>query len=247
MVYLNDISFPLLNIPGLSVAMFKNGDFTVVPFEASLNPELSLFLPNISFSLLVASNFLIPVEFTGGAWVEKTDGTGAIKPAELQFNGLGLKADLDGNFEMELSPSASIALDSIRLGNTDIVLEFSGITPYFSSKQSTPPYLPIGFKGVHIEEALMHFPAFWLHDQSNSSGVIKGRNLIIGSGGFSGSISMESIDPTDPNPPIIQTTVGNNGFNIRLTAFNLTRANACQTNSHFFLWHPEKPKPTTIN
>jgi hypothetical protein len=51
---------------------------------------------------------------------------------------------------------------------------------------------PEDFTGVFVQEAEIFFPSFWNHDSSNSTAVIKGRNLIIGTGGLSGLISLES-------------------------------------------------------
>ena len=85
-----------------------------------------------------------------------------------------------------------------RLGNTGLIVHFTRLKLDLSKTsniiEATRDGRPDDFMGVFAEEASIVFPQFWNHDQSNSTAIIKGRNLIIGKGGISGLISLEGTD-----------------------------------------------------
>ena len=219
LIVLTDISFPFFGITGMSVALLNEAGYTILPFECSTSPVFSLSLPNISVSFLMQYDFLVPVELIGGVWTPITDVDGIPKAVELRLDTIGIDFSLTGDFSIGLNPSSAISLNNIQLGNTGIVIELDNITPYFSTNQSLPNYAPPGFKGVSIENASMQFPAFWNHDVANSTAVVKGRNLLLGTGGLSGTLGLEAITTGDPNP-LIKANLG--GFAIELNAFDIT-------------------------
>ncbi|MCX6312075.1 MAG: hypothetical protein NT084_10630 [Bacteroidetes bacterium] len=82
---------------------------------------------------------------------------------------------------------------------------------------------PADFKGVYIKEGTIGFPAFWNHDPSAngpSTGEIKARNLLCGTGGISGTLSLEAKQNVN-TAPLIQAKFGS-GFSIELDAFDIT-------------------------
>src|SRR3954468_23030573 len=78
---------------------------------------------------------------------------------------------------------------------------------------------PVDFVGVYINDATISFPAAWNHD-SASTGVIKGRNLLIGTGGLSGTLALEAITTGNP-APLVKCKFGQN-FSISLDKFSIT-------------------------
>ena len=78
---------------------------------------------------------------------------------------------------------------------------------------------PVDFVGVYIDDATISFPAFWKHDP-NSTGVIKGTNLLLGTGGTSGTLSLQAQDGVDP-APLIACKFGD-GFAASLDKFKIT-------------------------
>lgn len=69
---------------------------------------------------------------------------------------------------------------------------------------------PSDFVGAYITEANIGLPVYWSDDSSKTSTAqIKANNLLIGTGGVSGTLTMEAIDPNDPNPPLIYKKLGN--------------------------------------
>ncbi len=79
---------------------------------------------------------------------------------------------------------------------------------------------PADFVGVYIDDATISFPAFWNHDAVGSTGIIRGRDLLIGTGGFSGTLSLEAVTAGDPSP-VVKVKFGDN-FSISLDTFSLT-------------------------
>lgn len=78
---------------------------------------------------------------------------------------------------------------------------------------------PADFIGVYIAEASISFPASWNHDPG-STGIVRGRDLIIGTGGFSGTLSLEAVTAGNPSP-VVKLKFGDN-FSVSLDAFSIT-------------------------
>lgn len=79
---------------------------------------------------------------------------------------------------------------------------------------------PADFVGVYINDATISFPAFWNHDAGGSTGIIRGRDLLMGTGGFSGTLGLEAISAGTP-VPIVKVKFGDD-FSISLDAFSIT-------------------------
>lgn len=58
--------------------------------------------------------------------------------------------------------------------------------------------------GLYIQEATINFPLFWNPDSDTSTGIIRGKRLLIGSGGITGVIQLEALSQPGggsyPNP-----------------------------------------------
>jgi hypothetical protein len=78
---------------------------------------------------------------------------------------------------------------------------------------------PPDFVGVYISDATISFPAAWNHD-STSTGVIKGKNLLIGTGGISGTLGLEAVSAGNP-APVVEFKFGKD-FSISLDKFSIT-------------------------
>src|SRR5680860_571067 len=67
--------------------------------------------------------------------------------------------------------------------------------------EATADGRPNDFMGVYIQDGIIGFPQFWNHDDSNSTGQIVARNLLVGTGGISGTLGLEA--KTAGNPSLI--------------------------------------------
>ncbi len=108
--------------------------------------------------------------------------------------------------------------------NSDFTLELHQMKLDLSRTKNIPEAIadgrPLDFVGVYVQDATIGFPAFWNHDAANSTGVIKARNLLIGTGGFSGTLALEPV-AEDDSSPLIKVRFGEN-FSISLDAFSIT-------------------------
>jgi hypothetical protein len=211
LVYLDDFSFEI--ITGISIAFFNEDYLTVLPFIVEMVPQFKLTIPLLSLSLLIEYDFLTPVQWINNQWVVKEG------PVELKFQSLGLTFELDKKIELNTSNNPIITLDAIQLGSTGLIVQLEGITPCFSEHQ-TIPGVPPNFEGVVINNATLCFPASLVLDNANSTGVVKGSNLLIGSTGFSGIVSLTKIDPGSPGPALLKFNIGK--AEMTITEFSLT-------------------------
>ncbi|HEX5733178.1 MAG TPA: hypothetical protein VF131_10110 [Blastocatellia bacterium] len=85
--------------------------------------------------------------------------------------------------------------------------------------EATADGRPLDFVGVYVKDGTISFPAFWNQDP-DSTGIIKARKLLVGTGGFSGTFSMEAKDGNDP-APLVKIKFGKD-FSISLDAFSIT-------------------------
>ncbi|MEM0998576.1 MAG: hypothetical protein AAGN35_16075 [Bacteroidota bacterium] len=217
-VYLKDIAFDFPLVENLQVAFLNSGTVTVLDFELELRPDLYLRLPNLNFSLLYQSNFLYPVEQVGQEWVRQMVGNQP-KPVEVNFGGISLTLEGE-DIDVDFTSTPTITIDTVQIGDSDIIVQLAGVTPYFSSKQTPPLGAPAGFRGVAIQDATVTFPAFWNYDETGSTGVIKGRSLVIGTGGFSGTLELEAKQGVSTTP-LIEVQFGE-GFAASLDTFSVT-------------------------
>mmetsp|Transcript_6830 Transcript_6830/g.9381 ORF Transcript_6830/g.9381 Transcript_6830/m.9381 type:complete len:2025 (+) Transcript_6830:44-6118(+) len=122
----------------------------------------------------------------------------------------------DDNFTFESFPTSEILNTGFCIGFSGVKLDLSRTT---NIAQATADGRPLDFVGAYIEEANIVFPMFWNHDSPGSTGVLKGRNLLVGTGGISGNLSMEAVNSGNPDP-IIKAKFGE-GFEVSLSSFAL--------------------------
>jgi len=161
--------------------------------------------------------WLIPaIKNSNGVYIPDTDTTKSVA-IPIPF-GISVNQDFEfepiwpGNIETPLS------LIPCMLGDTGFVLGISEIYFDFNRKTSIPQVTAAGFSndfvGVFVSEVEIGLPTKWNHDAKASTTVIKGKNLLIGTGGISGTIGIES------GSGLIKVKFG--GFDIELDAFSLT-------------------------
>lgn len=169
-----------------------------------LIPQLTASIKELSVALEFPTSILKPVD----PKISKSQLT--FKIGSLLFSTEnGLIFEDQNTFEFTKS----------EIANTGLIISFSNAKVDFSRITNIPEATAAGysddFVGVFIAEAEIDLPAKWNHDKSNkNSAVIKGRNLIIGNGGFSGTIGLEGGDG------LIKVKLGK--FEVELNAFSLT-------------------------
>lgn len=148
---------------------------------------------------------------------EEIKSTLIFDPGELYFasnGGFGFKEELTVSFPPEY-PTAQI-------GKTGLSITFTNAYLDLSDSSNIPQAAAAGygpeFKGVFIEFASITLPSKWFSNIDTSTLQIVGRNLLIGTGGISGTIGIETVNGTPSteddylNLKIGNWTVGFNHF-----------------------------------
>jgi len=184
----------------------------------------ALFIPKISASLELSAGLeiprsvLIPVKASGE--IEEDE---SIKTV-LLFEAGELTFSSDGGFGFDefLSLSFPAAHPKAQIGNTGLVIGFTNAKLDVSRTSNIPEAdaagYPTDFVGLYVQEASIEFNRFGQDDTSKQSVAIVGDNLLIGTGGISGTIGLETTGSLHRNF---------GSFDIELDKFSLTfRQNA---------------------
>ena len=181
----------------------------------------NLLVPKIDATLEVGlaiefpRNILTPLDAVGGEpLADDTIKTMLIFDAgDLFFSterGIGFDKELIVNLN---HPS--------QIGNTGLAISLDTAKLDISRTENIPEAdadgRPVDFVGVYIKEATISFPQFWNHDEPNSTGVIAGREMIIGTGGFSGTVALEG-KTSGELAPVVKVKFGED-FQISLDRF----------------------------
>lgn len=183
-----------------------------------VTPKINASL-ELSIGLEFPRTILVPLTAIGGQPIADPNekSTLLFNGATFSFStetGIGFESDIVGNLT---HPS--------RIGNTGFEIDLQGAKLDISRKTNIPEATadgrPDDFVGVYIQDATIRLPAFFNHDPNASTALIKGRNLLIGTGGLSGTIGLEAFNPTDPNPSLVECNFGG-GFGASLDGLDLT-------------------------
>lgn len=112
----------------------------------------------------------------------------------------------------------------VQIGNTGLILNIQNLKIDLSTTTNFPEATadgrPNDFIGVYVGEGTITFPTFWNQNDGDSSGQLKVRNLLVGTGGISGTIGLEAKTAGAPSP-LIKANFGG-GFSVSLDAFDMT-------------------------
>ena len=139
--------------------------------------------------------------------------------AEFYFDTSG-KIGFNTDLALTLTPTySSIANTGLTLTFQNAKLDFSRTT---NIPEATAAGLPNDFVGIFIQLVEIGLPPFFKDDTHNnvSTAAIIGRNLLMGTGGFTGTIGLEPLISGTPNP-ILYKQLGD-GCGIGLNSFDMS-------------------------
>lgn len=91
-------------------------------------------------------------------------------------------------------------LNRSMIANTGLIAEFEGLKVDLQAHSNIPEAVldgrPENFRGVYAEYAAITLPRRWFNNADNSTIRIAGYNLLIGTGGVSGTIALETVNGT---------------------------------------------------
>lgn len=198
------------------------GYFNWEDLRDSLIPQISVAITNI----------VIAMEFPLHVLKQWDDATNAPKlTAEGNFIKSRLSLDV-GSVEYDskegfvFNNSGNVNFTKSEIGNTGFTLGFTNAKVDLSRTKNIPEADAAGyatdFIGVYVQEASIGLPAFWTTDPAASNVEIVGTNLLIGTGGFSGTLRLQKINPNDTTEPVLLLKIGQNGFQIGIHTFDIT-------------------------
>ncbi|MBX2984895.1 MAG: hypothetical protein KF882_02860 [Bacteroidia bacterium] len=167
--------------------LFRNffGDFTLASFKQILFPQFSVSFHGLNIALEFPRSLLIPLNSNN----DRIDD----EKSKLTFTVGSLNFDSDIGFSF--NEESEFTLDKSEILESGFVLDADGIKLYLSNGQNLQNAQADGrteFKGIYIEEATIGLPKDWTADPNNQNIEIKGKELLIGTGGgFSGKIGVE--------------------------------------------------------
>ena len=216
---LNKINTIFKNVFG-EITLDKIKDFLKLTFDFSIN--------DLAVALEFPRKYLRPV-FTGyvdfpAAPLGLTIGEALPEPykSRLSFNIGSIRYNSQNG--LNFNELGTVDFQDSFIGSTDFSFSATGVELDFSRDSNIPAANAAGygtdFIGAFIPEATIGFPAFWNHDDPNSTGQIIARNLLVGTGGISGTIGMEAKTAGNPSP-IVKARFGQ-GFEVSLDAFSMT-------------------------
>lgn len=222
----------LANFNSVDVAIEKTkllfqrliGEITEADIERLLVPRVQASINSIRLALEFPRSILQPL---------LPDGT--VNPDEqvksqLSFDVGSVSYSTETGLEFENESSFDFSKSAIL--NSGLTLELHDIKLDLSRTKNIPEAIadgrPEDFVGVYVKDGTISFPAFWNHDPT-STGVIKARNLLAGTGGLSGTLSLEAKDGLDP-APLVKVKFGDD-FSVSLDKFSITLKQNAITNS----------------
>ncbi len=186
-------------------------------FLELLKPDLDASF-KIGAGLEFPRNVLLPVDGSGEPIQPDTEKVMLLfEPADFYFStdrGIGYDVELN----VSLNHNAQIGQTGLGISLDKAKLDFSKTTNIQEADQDGRPK---DFVGAYIGKASISLPDFLDHDEANSTALITGKNLIIGTGGFSGTVGLEAKDSTGNQAPVVKANLGG-GFSLSLDDFSLS-------------------------
>lgn len=115
----------------------------------------------------------------------------------FRFGEATFYVDTEAGIGTQLEFEGSLIPNYSRIGNTGFIIEIKKAKLDLSQTSNIPEAdaagYPPDFTGLYVQEALIKFDGFGDEDTSRGQSVsLKGENMLIGSGGFSGKVTLES-------------------------------------------------------
>lgn len=199
------------------------GDFSINELEKLLTPQISAALDSLSVGIQFPRSILREVDAQGDP-VPDPKNPGEDKPSLLTFDVASLHFSTAKGLEVDVAQNLNVQFAKSEILKSGLILDLHEIKIDFSRTSNIPEAIddgrPTDFVGVYVKDGTITFPTFWNHDETNSTGVIKARNLLVGTGGISGTLGLEAVTANHPSP-VVKVKFGES-FSVSLDRFSIT-------------------------
>jgi len=192
------------------------GEITVDDVRTLLVPSARVGLPSLTVGLRFPRAVLREVDLDGKPLPDPNEPM-ADKPTLVIVDVASLEYSTAGGLEFDLTDGLTIDLPPSEILKSGIILKAKGLKVDFSRTTNIPEATadgrPADFVGVYIDSAEIVLPKKWFKEASpDSKAKIIGKSVIVGTGGFSGTIGLDSAG-------VFKTKLG--GFEAELQKFSL--------------------------
>lgn len=206
--------------------LFKDylSDIKVADLIKLLIPKLNFTLSSLELALEFPRKYFRPLDVNGNVIDESSNIPEDEKErTKLSFNVGSVSFDTEGGLSFQSENTFDFQKSKIL--NTDFTLEVDGMKLDLSRTKNIPEAIadgrPEDFIGVYITEGSIGFPTNWGHNSPDipaSTAELFVSNLLVGTGGISGTIGMR---PTGSNTTgLIQLKFGSK-FKVSLSDFEI--------------------------
>lgn len=185
-----------------------------------------LLIPKISLSIKLNPAIEIPREVLIPVKPNDTIETNVNIKTRLEFDAGEFIFNTEGKigFSDNITVSLPSAYPKAQIGNTGFKIGFTKAKLDLSRETNIPEATadgrPNDFIGFYVQDGTISFPADWNHDGSGSTGELFVKNLLVGTGGISGTIGLRAKVSGNPSP-FLKVAFGS-GFTAELDSFALT-------------------------
>ncbi len=180
--------------------LFKKwlGGITLEDVKKLLVPQFAVELAGINMALEFPRNILLPMKESGSVWQVNPDGKAAIV-----FTAGNIAYSTETGFDIGIDEGLEIDLPRCMVPNLELQLEFLDVKLDLSRKYNIAEAIaddrPENFIGAYIREANIILPEKWFKfDEDGSTLKLFADNIIVGTGGLSGTIGLAATSGLDP-------------------------------------------------
>lgn len=207
------------------------GDFDLDTIVNLFIPKFSASVDVIEVALAFPRTWLKPVDAEGNVIQDNT-----IK-SRLTYAVGSLTYHSENGLEF-LNPD-SFDLTPSQIGDTGLLIDIDNLKFDFRKDKNIPEAdadgRPKEFQGIYADVVSITLPKKWFNNVDNTTLQIAGRNLLIGTGGISGTIALETVGGSPNNGQAqLKVNIGNwelgfNYFNINFHQNVITESNIAGT------------------
>lgn len=164
--------------------------------EFSFETFINLFIPKFSVSI---QQLELALAFPR-TWLQPVDANGEVNPdtevkSMLRYNAGSLSYHSEKG--LEFNDVDDFTLDRSQIGNTGLIIEIDELKFDFRSDRNIPEATADGrpdtFKGIYADKIGIILPKKWFNNVDNTTLQVAGYNMLIGTGGVSGTIALETV------------------------------------------------------